>query len=179
MKQERESAVSPVIGVMLMLVVVIIIAAVVSGFAGGLVGTETKPPQATIQGKYSFSADLFQLYHAGGDQLSTQKLIIKVSQNDEDWGGYMSLFSQMGTSGAGLNIANKSRIYNTAGTKAWLDPATGAYNIPVFRPGETMYYNESFKSAISSLDPVGKSLILEFDTIDGKLISKSKVLIEP
>ncbi|MFA5331579.1 MAG: type IV pilin N-terminal domain-containing protein [Methanoregula sp.] len=34
-----ESAVSPVVGVMLMLVVTIIIAAVVSGFAGGLIGT--------------------------------------------------------------------------------------------------------------------------------------------
>ena len=35
-----DDAVSPVIGVMLMLVVTVIIAAVVSGFAGGLVGGE-------------------------------------------------------------------------------------------------------------------------------------------
>jgi len=39
MKSSSQDAVSPVIGVMLMLVVVIIIAAVVSGFAGGLIGT--------------------------------------------------------------------------------------------------------------------------------------------
>jgi archaeal type IV pilus assembly protein PilA len=40
----RDSAVSPVVGVMLMLVVVIIIAAVVSGFAGGLMkGTQSAP----------------------------------------------------------------------------------------------------------------------------------------
>ena len=38
MKPVSYEAVSPVVGVMLMLVVVIIIAAVVSGFAGGLVG---------------------------------------------------------------------------------------------------------------------------------------------
>ncbi|MDD1724523.1 MAG: type IV pilin [Methanospirillum sp.] len=38
MKTFRENAVSPVVGVMLMLVVTIIIAAVVSGFAGGLMG---------------------------------------------------------------------------------------------------------------------------------------------
>jgi FlaG/FlaF family flagellin (archaellin) len=37
-KREIEDAVSPVVGVMLMLVVTIIIAAVVSGFAGGLIG---------------------------------------------------------------------------------------------------------------------------------------------
>jgi len=38
MKPSNQNAVSPVVGVMLMLVVVIIIAAVVSGFAGGLMG---------------------------------------------------------------------------------------------------------------------------------------------
>ena len=38
MKPSNQNAVSPVVGVMLMLVVVIIISAVVSGFAGGLMG---------------------------------------------------------------------------------------------------------------------------------------------
>jgi archaeal type IV pilus assembly protein PilA len=45
---KNASAVSPVVGVMLMLVVTIIIAAVVSAFAGGLGGSQTKTPQATI-----------------------------------------------------------------------------------------------------------------------------------
>jgi len=44
----RDSAVSPVVGVMLMLVVTIIIAAVVSAFAGGLAGNTHKTPQTTI-----------------------------------------------------------------------------------------------------------------------------------
>ncbi|MFA5330870.1 MAG: type IV pilin N-terminal domain-containing protein [Methanoregula sp.] len=44
----NESAVSPVVGVMLMLVVTIIIAAVVSAFAGGLSGSQTKTPQASL-----------------------------------------------------------------------------------------------------------------------------------
>ena len=44
MRQQNENAVSPVVGVMLMLVVVIIIAAVVSGFAGGLVKTTPVAP---------------------------------------------------------------------------------------------------------------------------------------
>ena len=88
MANANESAVSPVVGVMLMLVVVIIIAAMVSGFAGSLVGTNTKTPQANIQGTYSYSADIFQMYHAGGDELPTQKIIVKIQQNDEDFGGY-------------------------------------------------------------------------------------------
>ncbi|WP_243668808.1 type IV pilin N-terminal domain-containing protein [Methanoculleus chikugoensis] len=44
-REKHEDAVSPVIGVMLMLVVTIIIAAVISGFAGELVGTTEKAPR--------------------------------------------------------------------------------------------------------------------------------------
>lgn len=43
MIERKEDAVSPVVGVMLMLVVTIIIAAVVSGFAGGLAGEAPFP----------------------------------------------------------------------------------------------------------------------------------------
>lgn len=42
-QKKGEDAVSPIVGVMLMLVVTIIIAAVVSAFAGGLVSTNAKP----------------------------------------------------------------------------------------------------------------------------------------
>jgi len=49
MMQDRESAVSPVVGVMLMLVVTIIIAAVVSAFAGGLSSDQSKTPQASLK----------------------------------------------------------------------------------------------------------------------------------
>lgn len=49
MKQMTSDAVSPVVGVMLMLVVTIIIAAVVSAFAGGMAGSSNKAPQATLQ----------------------------------------------------------------------------------------------------------------------------------
>ena len=48
MKPSNTHAVSPVIGVMLMIVVVIIIAAVVSAFAGGLAGSPTKKAPSLI-----------------------------------------------------------------------------------------------------------------------------------
>ncbi|MBP2134052.1 FlaG/FlaF family flagellin (archaellin) [Methanomicrobium sp. W14] len=52
--KDSDSAVSPVVGVMLMLVVTIIIAAVVSGFAGGLVdGTDQNAPLLTMDVKIS------------------------------------------------------------------------------------------------------------------------------
>ena len=52
--RENEGAVSPVVGVMLMLVVTIIIAAVVSGFAGGLIGgNNQKTPTLAMDVKIS------------------------------------------------------------------------------------------------------------------------------
>jgi len=54
-----EDAVSPVVGVMLMLVVTIIIAAVVSGFAGGLIGSNsnTKTPTLAMNVKIANSGN--------------------------------------------------------------------------------------------------------------------------
>ena len=46
--RKTENAISPVVGVMLMLVVTIIIAAVVSGFAGGLVGGGSNQKTPTL-----------------------------------------------------------------------------------------------------------------------------------
>ena len=48
MTLNAEKAVSPVVGVMLMLVVVIIIAAVVSAFSGGLVGSHQNAPHLSM-----------------------------------------------------------------------------------------------------------------------------------
>ncbi len=73
--KEKESAVSPVVGVMLMLVVTIIIAAVVSGFAGGLVGNQEKPPQASIAVSTGYTSDgMFDIKfeHQGGDPIRTK-----------------------------------------------------------------------------------------------------------
>ena len=57
--REHEDAVSPVVGVMLMLVVTIIIAAVVSGFAGGLIGggNNQKTPTLAMDVKIANTGD--------------------------------------------------------------------------------------------------------------------------
>jgi archaeal type IV pilus assembly protein PilA len=66
MKQKNEQAVSPVVGVMLMLVVVIIIAAVVSGFAGSLVGSNNqKVPQLTMDVQIANSGHWATSYFKG------------------------------------------------------------------------------------------------------------------
>ncbi len=77
--KERESAVSPVVGVMLMLVVTIIIAATVSAFAGGLVGSADKAPQAAFDvnikttQQWGYINPTLAITHLGGDPIDTSR----------------------------------------------------------------------------------------------------------
>lgn len=87
MKLGKDMAVSPVVGVMLMLVVVIIIAAVVSGFAGGLVnGNSQKTPQlamdANIANTGYWSSSYFKAQVTGVDKpIATKDLKLVTSWN--------------------------------------------------------------------------------------------------
>jgi flagellin-like protein len=67
MNLRNENAVSPVIGVMLMIVVTVIIAAVVSAFAGGYSDADRKAPTAVISCKAIDGGLLFT--HESGDLL--------------------------------------------------------------------------------------------------------------
>ena len=81
--KKNESAVSPVIGVMLMLIVTIIIAAMVTAFAGGVIDTGGKSSSVLITGTYSQDSGLV-VTHAGGDSIDTSNVRIIISL-DEDF----------------------------------------------------------------------------------------------
>lgn len=68
---KTESAVSPVIGVMLLLAIVIILAALVASFAGGAVDTKEVAPSVDLAVYTTGSGDDFCLVfeHRGGDQV--------------------------------------------------------------------------------------------------------------
>ena len=90
MKQERrkEDAVSPVIGIMLMLVVTIIIAAVITGFATDLSADTAKTPMALFEVQdvemvkegYNVYLNSFGLKHKGGDAVPLKYLQLTVEQ---------------------------------------------------------------------------------------------------
>ena len=80
--RKEEDAVSPVIGVMLMLVIVLIIAAVISVFASGLVSDTNSAPAAVIElESYSFDYAMGNAYissatfkHVSGDSLNLDNM---------------------------------------------------------------------------------------------------------
>jgi len=79
----QEEAVSPVIGVMLMITVTIIIAATLSAFVGGSTGDLKKSPQATIVIRSGSDGDIV-FEHRGGDMLRTEDLEIVTWVKDPD-----------------------------------------------------------------------------------------------
>ena len=97
-KEQKEDAVSPVIGVMLMLVVTVIIAAVVSVFATGLFTEQDPSSNVVIQlsnhevtkqsgDTYNFSTMTFT--HRGGDVLEISNLKLALTYGGDTYTFYV------------------------------------------------------------------------------------------
>jgi len=186
MVKKTDSAVSPVVGVMLMLVVVVIIAAIVSGFAGGLVSGVKKTPQATITGKFSISNG-FEITHAGGDSLALQNTRFVIRD-----GPIFGTDLEQKTA----EILNKSIMVNVRTNNTVTSSDGTTYTETAFLPGDTLWIS-SANTTCSLLQPVvynytatpslclnnassiGKTFFLEVSDTGGNLISKTEVTITP
>ncbi|GAB7016614.1 type IV pilin N-terminal domain-containing protein [Methanogenium cariaci] len=82
--RKNEEAVSPVIGVMLMIVVTIIIAAVVSGFAGGMTSSESKVPNAAFTVHPNLNGNGTIAFHqTGGNELMLDEILVQLEYDDK------------------------------------------------------------------------------------------------
>lgn len=185
MVQKRENAVSPVIGIMLMLVVTIIIAAVVSGFAGGLTSGNQKTPQASIKADYSITNGM-TITHNGGDPLAVGEFTIVLTPSKN----YGSVEAQTHSC-----MINQTIISNSEGTY-WYN-AKGGRDVSRFASGETgyidakncttqnltpsmLYISSSGKVTnygINQTKNIGSTFYLDFISKDGKRISRAEVPI--
>lgn len=192
--RKNENAVSPVIGVMLMLVVTVILAAAVSGFSGGLVGDTSKASQMAIKADFSQSKGL-TITHMGGDTINTLDTAIIVNPTG-DFGSYDQMKWEV----------NESVVYiNKNGTaRKWYDPASYSSGLArTFLPGETAYVvaddleevqPETYYRGSSTLPEadalhsnygfmtttaVGQRFVLSLVDSDGKTIAKTEVVIRP
>jgi FlaG/FlaF family flagellin (archaellin) len=82
----REHAVSPVVGVMLMLAITVMIAAIASAFAGSFSDSGEKSPQSSLSVPAHFedAGDNYRIYfdHTGGDPFSLNSIKV-VFRSDE------------------------------------------------------------------------------------------------
>lgn len=104
-----EDAVSPVVGVMLMLAVTVMVAAIVSTYAGGFSGGAEKSPQSSIRATPNLLQDRIYFEHNGGDpfMLSSVRVILRANDNT----------STLSTNDAGSTLAAAFReVGNTGGS---------------------------------------------------------------
>ena len=137
----KEKAVSPVVGVLLMLVVTIIIAAVVSGFVGGLASGQSKPPAATLDVQVQASENegamlpygsgyyvpTMVIKHMGGDVIATKNTKIKTYFKNISSGEYVR--------------GELSGIVAVPGKSGWSSYTDSQYCAPLFINDPTRYGN--------------------------------------
>ncbi|HJJ30743.1 MAG TPA: type IV pilin [Methanocorpusculum sp.] len=108
-RTEKDDAVSPVVGVMLMLVVTIIIAAVVAAFATGLAPSVSTAPFASmtvdVKANETQATDVL-LYHNSGDGLPTKDLKLTFAWTGTD-GNYYSHSYSAATDGKSAALGDK------------------------------------------------------------------------
>lgn len=181
MKQNSTEAVSPVVGVMLMLVVVIIIAAVVSAFAGGLSESTEKSPTVTIRGAYSI-ANGMTIEHNGGNAISTMDTVVMVRPS-----------KTFGNAEHMVWVVNKSTITDATGkdATAWQRGA-GYSGTKSFVGGDVAfilppYHNLTFLQPggkvgtyeFGNTTNVGKTFWLDFADDAGRVFASTEVTIQP
>jgi flagellin-like protein len=88
----NDEAVSPVIGVILMVAITVILAAVIAAFVFGM-GTPTKAPQ--VQLKIIANSTGLEIIHSGGDSLilKDEKLSLTYANNNTPINTSLALFS--------------------------------------------------------------------------------------
>lgn len=85
----RDDAVSPVIGVMIMLTVTIVLAAVLMAFSGGLADTNLAAPSADLSAEFAGSGSDISLFlsHNGGEPLNPADIRVSAYVRTADAGG--------------------------------------------------------------------------------------------
>lgn len=172
----KEEAVSPVIGVLLMLTLTLIIAAIVNSYAGGLMETEPKSPSVTLQVKYYQEGTGMEIHHMSGDPIPTSlvKLIIRPSET-------------MGRSaGQYISEINKTYITNNSGTQSWINGITSMKAGEVYyvlgnrNAGNLTHLQDEIADQnywVNTTENLGNTFYLEM-YYKNTMISRNEVLIE-
>jgi archaeal type IV pilus assembly protein PilA len=152
--RKNEQAVSPVVGVMLMLVVTIIIAAVVSAFAGGLTAGKEKAPQVSLETHIKLTggmagAPAMIIKHLGGDPINTQNIKIVTS-----WANSTGIYHTQSTVGAKYNSSGSYVYYGKTGATSnyTLDSLNVHY---AYSAGNDVWYNEPYLVVAGQMPSTG------------------------
>ena len=162
-KTEKDDAVSPVVGVMLMLVVTIIIAATVAVFATGIGSDMDTIPVAQVSATYSTNGTL-AITHVYGDVIDFAEVDVIVNPSTGFGLGYRTMaWTVPASNGAYLDVGETEEFFkttvNTKHMQGTVSDATGYYGF-------------------DSPSNANKYFTLKL-VKDGKTITETEVLIRP
>jgi FlaG/FlaF family flagellin (archaellin) len=182
----NESAVSPVVGTMILLTVVIILAAVVSAFAGGIAGETKAAPSAEIAVYPAGSGGDFTLVfeHRGGDAVQTGDVKINTWVRLPDGGMRAAVHSAL----SNTSSYGGTRLPCVWGIDGNGDPCVEGFGTAVWRPG-TVAVTGNFPATAEflGLDEtelrtcVRKEAVLEVELLhlpSGTVMQKSRMLLK-
>ena len=143
---EKDSAVSPVVGVMLMLVVTIIIVSVISAYVGGLGPNQDQAPQVSVVARVD-DTDPSYIYfdHMGGDGFSIEDLTIILDYQDNV-----------------LKIMNRTINWESPNFNELKNKAGPQY--PYIRPGDTIVLKGEVgggKTTFTLNDPLSSNISID------------------
>lgn len=117
MRKKSDDAVSPVIGVMLMIVITVVIAGVIAAFGTGMVGNTEAAPSAVLNveiinydgvldaGEYgTLKAPDFRITHVSGDTIDTGDIELRFSWTDSKGVKHASSFSASSIEGTAMYL---------------------------------------------------------------------------
>ena len=162
---KKEDAVSPIVGVMLMLVATIIVAAIVAAFAGGMAAEVDSSPNIIITGTYSQTDGLI-LKHVSGDSVSGADIYVRPAD------GFSTSYHKLSWKSASIPenaVWSAGDIIEVEAEN--IQPETdGAKDSGTNHDGSSSYYG--FKNTGS----IGKSMTVEVHK-DGRIIASTTVKI--
>ena len=193
---KKEDAVSPIVGVMLMLVATIIVAAIVAAFAGGLAAETDASPNIIISGTYS-QTDGLLLKHLSGDSVSGVGIYVRPDQGFStsyyklSWKAGEIAENDVWNAGDIKEIAAKDIQKETDGAPdsyyysktKYLDESYGisynsvtGYYYSTNHDGQSDVFGFNFKGNGKKSTAVGKTMIVELHK-DGRIIASTPVKI--
>lgn len=169
---KKEDAVSPIVGVMLMLVATIIVAAIVAAFAGGMAAEVDSSPNIIITGTYSQTDGLI-LKHVSGDSVSGADIYVRpadgfsTSYHKLSWKSVSIPENEVWSAGDIREVDSGNIQPETDGA-----PMSGKSD----HDGSSSSYGFNYKDKDPKKSSVGKSMTVEVHK-DGRIIASTTVKI--
>lgn len=117
-----DRAVSPVVGVAILIAITVILAAVIGGVVLGLNTESAESPQASLQFEYNDTSTDLTIRHTGGESLDSDHVVVRGQAVDDGSGTFSSEVDLPRDLDAGQSAVVQADTINQEVSVVWQDP---------------------------------------------------------